>query len=340
MKFTKKLIVTVLTLMIVTTTLPTNVHAITFVYLFSSTTGEVINVAPAQSGGYFLEIEREYGVSRFYVSQDTFVLGDAPSKGDIITGYFGSIALSGFEGVVLEMEQIAFGQYDVLMEYTPWFDENETSVGTFHVDFNRNFHSTPFSTGDTISAYHNPWGTPYIFDMPQYNAVFIVNGNYDVYVGGLTDNVVSNRIRGLSGDEGIELEITDETLILNSNGEPFTGELTDHTHIAVVFNDTGIDKMVVIWQLTEMPSSWAIEQVTTAVNMNLVPSNLQSNFTAPITRAEFSALAVNMYESVNGEITGRTTFTDTNDINVEKAAYIGIISGIGNNRFDPDATLN
>ena len=87
------------------------------------------------------------------------------------------------------------------------------------------------------------------------------------------------------------------------------------------------------------PSSWAQEQVTAAIEENLVPQNLRSNYTQPMTRAEFSALAVALYEIVNGEITGRITFTDTEDVNVEKAAYIGIVSGVGDNRFNPDETL-
>ena len=86
-------------------------------------------------------------------------------------------------------------------------------------------------------------------------------------------------------------------------------------------------------------SSWAIECVNRAVGLNLVPQNLQSNFTQPITRAEFTALAVYLYQTLGSEITGRVTFADTNDIYVEKAAYIGIVSGVGGNRFDPDATL-
>jgi len=87
------------------------------------------------------------------------------------------------------------------------------------------------------------------------------------------------------------------------------------------------------------PSPWAAEHVNAAFFVNLVPENLQSNYTQPITRAEFSALAVTLFEIVNGEITGRVSFADTNDVNVEKAAYIGIVSGVGNNNFDPGAAL-
>ncbi|MCL2387696.1 MAG: S-layer homology domain-containing protein [Defluviitaleaceae bacterium] len=88
------------------------------------------------------------------------------------------------------------------------------------------------------------------------------------------------------------------------------------------------------------PSAWAAEQVNAAIAENLVPQNLQSDYTQATTRAEFSALAVALYEAVRGEeITGRVTFDDTTDINVEKAAYIGVVTGVGGGRFNPDGTL-
>jgi len=86
-------------------------------------------------------------------------------------------------------------------------------------------------------------------------------------------------------------------------------------------------------------SSWAREHITTAIAAGLVPQNLQSNYTQATTRAEFAALAVAVYESVKGEITGRVTFTDTNDINVQKMAYLEVVGGVGDNRFDPNGTL-
>ncbi|MDL2287921.1 leucine-rich repeat protein [Oscillospiraceae bacterium OttesenSCG-928-F05] len=87
-------------------------------------------------------------------------------------------------------------------------------------------------------------------------------------------------------------------------------------------------------------STWAQEGITNAVAANLVPQNLQSAYTQATTRAEFAALAVALYEQVKGaEITERKTFDDTNDINVEKAAAIGIVSGVGDNKFDPNSGL-
>lgn len=87
------------------------------------------------------------------------------------------------------------------------------------------------------------------------------------------------------------------------------------------------------------PSGWAAEAVEEAIERGLVPQRLQSNFTQATTRAEFAALVVAFYETQRGTITGRVNFADTNDINVQKAAYIGILQGVGNNRFEPNRNL-
>jgi len=84
---------------------------------------------------------------------------------------------------------------------------------------------------------------------------------------------------------------------------------------------------------------WADEYIAAAIYAGLVPEDLQYNYTQPITRAEFSALAVRLYEIIVGEITGRTTFADTTDVNVEKMAYLGVVTGVGNNMFAPTTTL-
>ena len=87
------------------------------------------------------------------------------------------------------------------------------------------------------------------------------------------------------------------------------------------------------------PSTWAQEHVNAAVAIGLVPQNLQSNYSQAITRAGFCALAVAVYEAVAGEITGRTAFIDTDDVNVQKAASESIVLGVGDDRFDPDSQL-
>ena len=94
-------------------------------------------------------------------------------------------------------------------------------------------------------------------------------------------------------------------------------------------------------------SGWAHEGISQAVAMGIVPAQLQNNYNQAITRAEFAALAVTFFEASSRyrrypdrrEIRGRVTFDDTNDVNVEKAAYVGLISGVGGNRFNPDGLI-
>ena len=89
----------------------------------------------------------------------------------------------------------------------------------------------------------------------------------------------------------------------------------------------------------DTPSSWAQSNVTAAISAGLVPASLRSAYRQTITRAEFCALVVSLYEKYNGEITQRSTFSDTNDVNVQKAAAIGVVGGVGNNRFSPHSQL-
>lgn len=103
--------------------------------------------------------------------------------------------------------------------------------------------------------------------------------------------------------------------------------------LAVIFTFAAITPVFAI------PSRWAEQDVLDAIKLGLVPRHLQSNYQRATTRAEFAALAVALYENFHGVIMGRVFFDDTNDVDVEKAAYIGIVSGVGNNRFNPHGNL-
>ena len=91
----------------------------------------------------------------------------------------------------------------------------------------------------------------------------------------------------------------------------------------------------------DIASEWASESIMRAHSLGLIPQSLFAfptftDYTLPITRTEFSALAVAFFETVTGkEITGSMSFNDTNDINVQKMGYLGVVSGVGNGNFDP-----
>ncbi|NLD49865.1 MAG: S-layer homology domain-containing protein [Clostridiaceae bacterium] len=90
-------------------------------------------------------------------------------------------------------------------------------------------------------------------------------------------------------------------------------------------------------------SDWAYEWMDKADKLSIIPDTLlNQDMTRGITRKEFSALAVKLYENLKGskvEVDLTSPFTDTDDSDVIKAYSLGIVSGIGNGLFDPDAIV-
>lgn len=90
-------------------------------------------------------------------------------------------------------------------------------------------------------------------------------------------------------------------------------------------------------------SDWAYEWMDKADKLDIIPDNLLNQDMAKgITRKEFSALAVKLYENLKGskvDIDIENPFTDVNDPDVNKAYSLGIVSGIGNGLFAPDQAL-
>lgn len=87
-------------------------------------------------------------------------------------------------------------------------------------------------------------------------------------------------------------------------------------------------------------SAWAQSDVAAADDIGIIPGNLPTDYTQPITRSQFCKLAVALYETVTGSaITGRSSFTDTNEPDVQKMAYLGVVTGYGDGTFGADDTL-
>ena len=88
------------------------------------------------------------------------------------------------------------------------------------------------------------------------------------------------------------------------------------------------------------PSAWAAASVQEAIQLGVVPFELQTGYTQTATRQEICALVVRFYETVTGSpVQGRVSFSDTKDEDVEKAAYLGIVNGVGDGSFHPNDPL-
>ena len=74
-----------------------------------------------------------------------------------------------------------------------------------------------------------------------------------------------------------------------------------------------------------------------------------SSYASPITRKDFCRLAIRLYRELREDEYRNIpddydepltiTFTDTEDLDVRQLAYLGVISGVGDGKFDPDGQL-
>lgn len=91
-------------------------------------------------------------------------------------------------------------------------------------------------------------------------------------------------------------------------------------------------------------SSWATEELKKADKQGLIPDILKgADLTKPITRKEFAAVSVKLYEKMSGITTTPVKinpFKDTNDQEVLKAYNVGITAGVAADKFAPDELLN
>lgn len=91
-------------------------------------------------------------------------------------------------------------------------------------------------------------------------------------------------------------------------------------------------------------SNWAYEWMDKADKLDLIPQILlNQDMTKSISRKEFSALAVKLYENLKGSkvtMDLQSPFTDINDPAVSASYSLGIVAGIGNGLFAPDRSLS
>jgi hypothetical protein len=94
----------------------------------------------------------------------------------------------------------------------------------------------------------------------------------------------------------------------------------------------------------ERASEWASPELARADALGLIPDSIRGrDMTRSITRAEFAAVVVKVYESLSGTKAAPAAtnpFTDTTDPDVLKAFNEDLAVGVAADLFDPDALLN
>ena len=95
-------------------------------------------------------------------------------------------------------------------------------------------------------------------------------------------------------------------------------------------------------------SAWAADEVEKAVTAELVPEELQRQYTKPCTRQKFCQLVAAVAQKRTGKTVQQlvvyrggtdSSFMDTDDADILACAALGIVNGVGNGRFAPDAHI-
>ncbi len=85
-------------------------------------------------------------------------------------------------------------------------------------------------------------------------------------------------------------------------------------------------------------SSWAVTELDKAQEYGLITDRIKNNMSGKVTREEFAEIAVKLYEAYTGTkaTAGTSSFTDTTNPEILKAANLGLVQGVGNNQYAPD----
>jgi transglutaminase-like putative cysteine protease len=173
---------------------------------------------------------------------------------------------------------------------------------------------------------------------PQSGGIFSV-GNIFTLTAVLTPaNPGLKTLSWSSSDAAVAAVDQDGGVTVKSAGTAvITAEAKDGSGVSAAFTLTAV--------VTETPSAWAKAGVEALTARGIIPASLMSGWQSTITRAEFTALIMNIYEYARGPyiLTGGTPFSDIAGIpfemSVAKGFELGIINGIGDGAFSPDGSL-
>lgn len=91
----------------------------------------------------------------------------------------------------------------------------------------------------------------------------------------------------------------------------------------------------------ENNSSWSKEELSLASENGFISPTIQKNMRQDMTREEFVDLMIRVYEKLKNMhlIAGKTMYTDTDNPAVIKATQLGLVKGVGQNKFNPESYI-
>lgn len=217
-------------------------------------------------------------------------------------------------------------------------------------------------SGIDYSFYTNPTVTAAYRQGVASNAAYVRNyqdkGSYYTKLSAYTgkwEGVMELAAYSWSSDKQTATWTVDGQVMATAADYPYsfrldTAALATGSHtVAVTFSDGATKSYAfqttapaILASNNAQVDGWAKDQVNEAIASGLVAAGLGEDYRVNITRAQFAATTVKLYEAMSGErvpAAAENPFTDTSDPVILQAAELGFVYGITDDTFAPDSLV-
>ncbi|HPF19887.1 MAG TPA: S-layer homology domain-containing protein [Syntrophomonas sp.] len=177
----------------------------------------------------------------------------------------------------------------------------------------------------------------------------IDNGEWEDYSGGHLDAYTTTSVSGKTNVFSSEIEVLDEGSLeeIQINNHTYSFRLRFWYQYSYGDGPGEWDYVYSAWSnelanqsgsFYKGASAWAIAELDKAQGYGLITERIKDNMSGKITREEFAEVAVKLYETYTGKIgtVGTASFIDTTNPEILKAANLGLVTGVGNNKYAPN----
>ena len=277
-------------------------------------------------------------------------------------------AISSFQGTILSIGESDDGETIKMLvkneEHKYTFNIKESTLILVEKD-----NPEHIGMGDYVFAFFQGRPTPELALMTD--AVAFVNRGQSAYIGNFNEEL-------LDENNTLKLNISEDTILIDREGTDVILEDLYNKKLMVIYESTTRSlppqttpsKVVVLNEANKLTdeeynelyggddsdvdygggvedgvvnfSSWAIDSITTAINTDLLPdAGILGEAKRDITREEFTEIIMKAYYQLGGKSldTPIEFFEDTDNLTLAEANALGIVSGVGNNKFEPNKNI-
>ncbi|MFI3227868.1 MAG: S-layer homology domain-containing protein [Clostridia bacterium] len=248
---------------------------------------------------------------------------------------------------------VADADGNVLIE--PILDFTSLYGQSFEIIFDEN----GFSAQNYDAEYYYYGGQQYLWRPSEKSENILISESYNTwkdydmfYTNFVTDNRYIVKDDGISYmvDRDLKIITGDYTHIIELDDGKWYAS-TDSSQTAPVYSIVLDNNANVLTnfdpELEKISSEWAESYISKAEELNIITQAKTtafnaSFFTKEITRNEFCRLAVNMLNAMNyvvEDAENNISYIDTQDENVLFLSNLGVINGVGDNKFDPYSNI-